>query len=127
MTLKETLDKITEILRTIQYANKSKEELVMLLQSLIQLVGQVLVQRDSATEQLTQYDKQLWISHIIGELECPDCTSNIPLDFFVGSKRVTGKTITAATKNELIELLEFPPITKEDLHSSPIPDFMPDL
>jgi len=127
MTLKETLDKITEILRAIQYSNHSKEELVCLLQNLILLVGQVLVQRDDANEQLTRYNSQLWISHIIGEVDCPDCKVQIPIDFFVGSKGLSGKPLTAATKDQLIELLEFPPITKEDLDRSPIPDMMPDL
>jgi len=127
MTLKDTLDQITKILRAIQYADQSKEELISLLQSLIYLVGQVLVQRDDAAEKLKKYNSQLWISHILGQLECPDCTCQIPIDFFVGSKGVTGKPLTAATKDELIELLEFPPITKEDLEECPIPDFMPDL
>jgi len=132
MTLKETLDRITEILRCIQYANQSKEELINLLQNLIYLVGQVLVQRDTATEELQRYNNQLWISHIVGELECPGCISRgeegkIPLDFFVGSKGIGGKPLTAATQDELIELLEFPPISKDDLKASPIPDCMPDL
>lgn len=127
MTLLETLDKITEILRTIQYANQSKEELVNLLQKLICLVGEVLVQRDSATEELKKYSNQLWISHITGEIDCPDCSHNIPIDFFVGSKGIGGRPLTAGSKNELIELLEFPPITKDDLKRSPIPDFLPDL
>lgn len=127
MTLKDTLDKITEVLRHIQYTEKlSKDELVASLQNLILLVGQILVQRDTATEQLKQYDNQLWISHIVGHLDCPDCTTQIPIDFFVGSKGVAGKPLTAGTKDALIELLEFPPITKEDLARSPIPDFMPD-
>lgn len=127
MTLKETLDKITDILRAIQYNNKTKEELVTLLQSLLCLVGQVLVQRDDATEKLNQYNMQLWISHIQGEVDCPGCKQNIPIDFFVGSKGLTGKYFTAATKEHLIELLEFPPITREDLANSPIPDVMPEL
>jgi len=132
ITLKETLDRITEILRCIQYANQSKEELVILLQNLIYLVGQVLVQRDTAAEELQRYNSQLWISHIVGEIECPDCVTRgedgkMPIDFFVGSKGAMGQPITAATQDELIELLEFPPITKDDLKKSPIPDFMPDL
>lgn len=127
MTLKETLDKITEILRSIQYSNQSKEELIQLLQNLIFLVGQVLVQRDDANDQLVKYNNQLWISHIIGEVDCPDCKSQIPIDFFVGSKGLGGKPLTAATKDQLIEWLEFPPITREDLDRSPIPDVMPDL
>jgi hypothetical protein len=127
MTLIQTLDKITEILRTIQYANQSKEELVILLQKLVCLVGEVLVQRDSATEELKRYSSQLWISHITGEIDCPECVHNIPIDFFVGSKGIGGRPITAGSKNELIELLEFPPITKDDLKKSPIPDFLPDL
>jgi len=127
MTLIQTLDKITEILRTIQHANQSKEELIVLLQKLICLVGEVLVQRDSATEELKKYSNQLWLSHITGEIDCPDCTHNIPIDFFVGCKGIGGRPITAASKDELIELLEFPPITKEDLKRSPIPDFLPDL
>jgi len=127
MTLIETLDKITEILRTIQYANQSKEELIILLQKLVCLVGEVLVQRDSAAEELKKYNSQLWISHILGEVECPECNHNIPIDFYVGSKGIGGRPITAGSKDELIELLEFPPITKEDLKKSPIPDFLPDL
>lgn len=132
MTLKETLDRITEILRCIQYANQSKEELVTLLQNLIYLVGQVLVQRDDAAEELKKYNNQLWISHIVGEIECPACIDRghdgkLPIDFFVGSKGAMGTPITAATQDELIELLEFPPITKDDLKASPIPDCMPDL
>jgi hypothetical protein len=127
MTLKDTLDKITEILRCIQYANQSKEELIASLQNLIYLVGQVLVQRDSATEQLQKYDNQLWISHICGQVECPECDTQLPIDFYVGSKGVLGKPLTAATRDELIELLEFPPITKDDLKECPIPDYMPDL
>lgn len=127
MTLKETLDKITEILRCIQYANQSKEELVNLLQNLICLVGQVLVQRDDATEQLKRYSNQLWISHIVGHIDCPECSTQLPIDFFVGSKGVAGKPLTAQTKDQLIELLEFPPITREDLANSPIPDFMPEI
>lgn len=127
MTLIETLDKITEILRTIQYANQSKEELILLLQKVVCLVGEVLVQRDSATEELKKYSSQLWISHITGDIDCPDCSHNIPIDFFVGSKGIGGRPLTAANKDELIELLEFPPITREDLKKSPIPDFLPDL
>ena len=127
MTLKETLDKITEILRIIQYSNQSKEEIINLLQSLLYTVGQVLVQRDDANETLNKYDSQLWISHIMGEIDCPECSHNIPIDFFVGSKGIGGRPLTAGSKNELIELLEFPPITKEDLRKSPIPDFLPDL
>jgi len=127
MTLKETLDKITELLRIIQYGNQSKEELIQLLQNLICLVGQVLVQRDDANEQLDKYNNQLWISHIIGEVDCPTCKTQIPIDFFVGSKGIAGKFLSASSKDELIELLEFPPITKEDLEKSPIPDVMPDL
>lgn len=127
MTLKETLDKITEILRLIQYNDQSKEELIDLLQNLICLVGQVLVQRDDANEQLTKYNNQLWISHIAGEVDCPTCQTQIPIDFFVGSKGLTGKPLTAGNKDELIELLEFPPITKDDLDKFPIPDVMPDL
>lgn len=127
MTLKETLDKITEILRCIQYAQQSKEELITSLQNLIYLVGQVLVQRDSATEKLNQYNNQLWISHIVGQVECPECSASLPLDFFVGSKGISGKPLTAGSKDDLIELLEFPPITKDDLKNYPIPDFMPDL
>ena len=127
MTLIQTLDKINEILRTIQYVQQSKEELVNLLQKLICLVGEVLVQRDSATEELKRFNSQLWISHIMGEIDCPECSHNIPIDFFVGSKGIGGRPLTAGSKNELIELLEFPPITKEDLRKSPIPDFLPDL
>ena len=127
MTLKETLDKITEALRSIQYNNQSKEELIQLLQGLLYLVGQVLVQRDDATEKLIKYDNQLWISHIIGEVDCPECKNQIHLDFFVGSKGVGGKPLTAATKDQLIEFLEFPPITRDDLDKFPIPDVMPDL
>jgi hypothetical protein len=127
MTLKDTLDKITEILRCIQYAQQTKEELASSLQNLIYLVGQVLVQRDAAAEQLKKYDNQLWISHIVGHIDCPECTAQLPLDFFVGSKGVAGKPLTAATQDDLVELLEFPPITKEDLKEHPIPDFMPDL
>ena len=127
MTLKETLDKITEILRCIQYANQSKEELLLLLQNFIFLVGQVLVQRDDATEQLKRFSSQLWISHIIGHVDCPECVTQIPIDFFVGSKGIGGKPLTSPNKDQLIELLEFPPITREDLANSPIPDFMPEI
>lgn len=127
MGLKEILDRITEIIRCIQYANHSKEELSGLLQNLILLVGQVLVQRDDATEQLHKYNNQLWLSHITGQLDCPTCNSQIPIDFFVGSKGVGGKPMSAQSKEELIEKLEFPPITKEDLKASPIPDYMPDF
>jgi len=127
MTLKETLDKITEILRCIQYANQTKEELVILLQNLIYLVGQVLVQRDSATEELNKYNNQLWISHITGQVDCPDCAVAIALDFFVGSKGIGGKPLVAESKDQLIELLEFPPISKDDLDRSPIPDYLPEL
>lgn len=127
MTLKETLDKITEILRLIQYSDQSKEEIINLLQGLLYLVGQVLVQRDDANEILTKYDNQLWISHIIGEVDCQDCKSHIPIDFFVGSKGISGKFLTAATKDQLIELLEFPPITADDLEKFPIPDVMPEM
>lgn len=127
MTLKETLDRITEILRLIQYNNQSKEELIVLLQNLICLVGQVLVQRDDANEQLNKYNNQLWISHILGEVDCPNCRTHIPIDFYIGSKGVDSKPLTAASKDALIELLEFPPITKEDLDKNPIPDVMPDL
>lgn len=127
MTLKETLDRVTKIMRALQYKDHPKEELVDILQSLIVLVGQVLVQRDDATEKLNQYNNQLWLSHIMGQVECPDCSCGFPIDFFVGCKGIDGKPLTAATQDELIELLEFPPITKEDLKNSPIPDFMPDL
>jgi len=127
MTLKDTLDQITTVLRAIKYADQNKEELITSLQSLIYLVGQVLVQRDDAAEKLKKYDNQLWISHIMGEVECPNCTCQIPMDFFVGSKGIDGKMLTALSKDELIELLEFPPITREDLEKCPIPDFMPDL
>jgi len=127
MTLKETLDQITKIVRALRYKEQSREELVTLLQSLISLVGQVLVQRDDATEKLSKYNKQLWISHIMGQVECPDCSCNFPLDFYVGSKGVDGKMITAGTMDQLVELLEFPVITREDLKEHPIPDFMPDL
>lgn len=127
MNLKETLDKITEILRCIQHANQTKEELIDTLQNLLILVGQVVVQRDTANEELHRYNNQLWISHIVGQLDCPGCNTNIPLDFFVGSKGVDGRPISAPTKDKLIELLEFPPITREDLLRNPIPDYMPDL
>lgn len=127
MTLKETLDQVTKIIRALQYNEHPKEELVTLLQNLIILVGQVLVDRDDATEKLIQYSNQLWLSHIMGQVECPDCNSQFPIDFYVGSKGIDGKPLTAATQDQLIELLEFPPITKDDLKNSPIPDFMPDL
>ena len=129
LSLKEALDKLTEILRCIQYAGtaQTKEDLMGLLTNLIVLVGEALVERDSAAEKLQSYNVQLWISHIVGHLECPDCSTSIPMDFFVGSKGVAGKPIAAGSKDELIELLEFPPITKEDIARYPIPDFMPDL
>lgn len=127
MTLKDTLDKITEILRLIQYTNQTKEELIILLQNLICLVGQVLVQRDDANEQLNKFNSQLWISHIMGEVDCTECKAKLPIDFYIGSKGISGNYLTAASKDQLIELLEFPPITKEDLDRFPIPDVMPDL
>lgn len=128
LSLKEALGKLTEVLRHIQYtSNLTKEDLVNLLTNLVVLVGQALVERDSATEKLNHYDNQLWISHILGQIECGECNATVPLDFFVGSKGVNGKPLAALSKNELIELLEFPPITKEDLKRCPIPDFMPDL
>jgi hypothetical protein len=129
MTLKETLDKITFILRSIKYASEhqSKDELISLISGLVALVGDVLVQRDSAAEMLNVYNRQLWISHIVGNVDCPGCANHIPLDFYVGSKGVTGKPIAAMDKDALIELLEFPPITKEDVSSYKVPDYMPDL
>jgi len=127
MTLKDILDQFTKVIRALQYKEQPKEELISLLQNLIFLVGQVLVQRDDATEKLKRYDKQLWISHIMGQVDCPECSCQFPIDFFVGSKGIDGKTLTAGTVDQLIELLEFPPITKEDLKDCPIPDFMPDL
>ena len=127
MNLKETLDQFTKVVRALQYKDHPKEELVELLQNLIILVGQVLVQRDDATEKLIQYNNQLWLSHIMGQTECPECSCAFPIDFYVGSKGVDGKVLTAGSRDELIELLEFPPITKEDLKNTPIPDFMPDL
>tara|TARA_B100001109_G_scaffold238901_1_gene221052 strand:+ start:162 stop:545 length:384 start_codon:yes stop_codon:yes gene_type:complete len=127
MTLKETLDQVTKIIRALQYKDHPKEDLIGILQNLVILVGQVLVQRDDATEKLKRYDRQLWLSHIMGQVECPECNCGFPIDFYVGSKGVDGKPLTAATQDELIELLEFPPITQEDLKNSPIPDFMPDL
>ena len=127
MTLKDTLDQFTKVIRALQYKEHPRDELIALLQNLIVLVGQVLVQRDDATEKLKKYDKQLWISHILGQVECPDCSCQFPIDFFVGSKGVDGTPLTAGTVDQLIELLEFPPITKEDLKETPIPDFMPDL
>jgi hypothetical protein len=127
MTLKETLDQITKIVRALQYKEQSREELIILLQNLISLVGQVLVQRDDATEKLNKYNKQLWISHILGQVECPECNCGFPIDFYVGSKGIDGKMLTAGNMDQLVELLEFPPITKDDLKEHPIPDFMPDL
>jgi len=127
MTLKDTLDQFTKVIRALQYKEHPRDELIALLQNLIVLVGQVLVQRDDATEKLKKYDKRLWISHIMGQVECPECNIGFPIDFFVGSKGVDGKPLTAGTIDHLIELLEFPPITKEDLKETPIPDFMPDL
>jgi len=129
MTLKEALDRITDILRKVKYASEyqTKDELVDLINSLIILVGEVLVQRDTAAEKLSVYDNQLWISHIVGNVDCPDCNMGIPLDFYVGSKGVTGKPLAAPNKDELIELLEFPPISKDDLKNFTVPDFMPDL
>ncbi len=127
MTLKDTLDQFTKVIRALQYKDHPKEELIVLLQNLIILVGQVMVQRDTATEKLQRYDSQLWLSHIMGQAECPECKCQFPIDFFVGSKGIDGKPLTAGSQSELIELLEFPPITKEDLKNCPIPDFMPEL
>jgi len=127
MNLKETLDKITEILRCIQHANQTKEELIATLQNLLILVGQIVVQRDTANQELYRFNNQLWISHILGQIECPECASPIPLDFYVGSKGVDGSPVSAANKDKLIELLEFPPITRDDLARNPIPDYMPEL
>ena len=74
MTLKDTLDQFTKVIRALQYRDYPKEELVALLQNLIILVGQVLAQRDNATEKLRRYDKQLWLSHIMGQVDCLDCS-----------------------------------------------------
>ena len=97
MTLKDTLDQFTKVIRALQYKEHPRDELIALLQNLIVLVGQVLVQRDDATEKLKKYDKQLWISHILGQVECPDCSCQFPIDFFVGSKGVDGTPLTAGT------------------------------
>lgn len=127
MTIKEALDKLTEITRLIQYANKSADEVVLMLHNFMILVGQALVQRDEAQDLLKQVSAQLWISHIKGDLDCPSCNSLVPIDFWVGSKGLSGDPTVSQSKEELIEKLEFPPITEDDLTSCPIPDFMPEL
>lgn len=128
MTLKEVLDKLTEIIRLVQYANlKPPEDLVQMLHNFMILTGQALVQRDEAHEVIRQLNNQLWISHIKGEVDCPTCKVHVPIDFFVGSKGVAGHPIASNSKEDLIEKLEFPPIKIEDLQECPIPDYMPDL
>lgn len=127
MTIKEALDKLTEIMRLIQYANKSADEIVLMLHNFMLLVGQALVQRDEAETLLKQVSNQLWISHIKGDLDCPACNSLVPIDFWVGSKGISGDPLVSQTKEDLIEKLEFPPITAQDLTACPIPDYMPEL
>ena len=78
MDLKNALDQFTKIIRALQYKEHSRDELITYLQELVILVGQVLVQRDDATEKLKKYDNQLWISHITGQVDCPEC--NVTLE-----------------------------------------------
>ena len=127
MTLQEILDKINEIIRVIQFANQSKDEIVKQLEAILITVGQIFVQKELAHEELQRYASQLWISHVRGHLNCPGCQIDIPIDFFVGSKGVAGRPLAAASKDDLIQKLEFPPINIEDLSISPIPDHMPEL
>lgn len=127
MSIKEVLDKISELIRIIQYANQSKEQIVDQLSSILIVVGQALVQKETAHEELQRFATQLWISHVKGCIDCPQCQNNIPIEFFVGSKGITGKPLAAASKDDLIQKLEFPPISMEDLSSHPIPDYMPEL
>lgn len=127
MDLKETLDKLTEVIRFIQHANQSPDQIVTQLQKLTVMVGQLIVQKEEVEEILKKYHNQLWISHIKGHIDCPACQFTIPFDFFVGSKGITGKPMSASTQDQLIEKLEFPPINVEDLKSRPIPDYMPEI
>ena len=128
MTLKNTLDKITSLLRQLQYKEKfSRDDFISSLQSLLLFVGQTLVQRDDFSEKLNGYNTQLWISHLRGHVECHKCSSPVLLDFFVGSKGLDGRQVTSATKDRLIELLEFPPIDEDYIKNNPIPDFFPEL
>ena len=130
MTLKEALDKLTEIIRLVQYANATtnkSDDLVQMLHNFMILMGQALRQRDEAQESLQQINNQLWISHIRGEIDCPTCKGQVPIDFFVGSKGITGHPLAGVNRDELIEKLEFPPIKVEDLNECPIPDYMPEL
>ncbi len=128
MTLKKTLDKITSLLRQLQYKEKfSRDDFISSLQNLLLFVGQTLAQRDNFSEELNKYNTQLWISHLKGHIECHKCSTSIPLDFFVGSKGLDGRQFTASGKDRLIELLEFPPIDQEYIKNNPIPDFFPDL
>jgi hypothetical protein len=131
MTLKEVLDKLTQIIRAVQYANNSmenmsNEEIVSQLHSFLILVGQALAERDEAEEVLQDFSSRLWMSHVHGSLDCPTCQNNIPVDFYVGSKGISGVPVAAGTKDELMQRLEFPPITMGDLADHPIPDYLPD-
>ena len=128
MTLKNTLDRITYLLRQLQHKDKfSKDDFISSLQSLLLFVGQTLVQRDSFSERLTKYNTQLWISHLRGHVACHKCSAPVPLDFFVGSKGLDGRQFTSNTKDRLIELLEFPPIDEDYIKNNPIPDFFPEI
>ena len=127
MSIKEVLDKISELIRIIQYANQTKEQIAEQLSNILIVVGQALVQKETAHEELQKFATQLWISHVKGCMDCPQCRVSIPIEFFVGSKGVAGKPLAAASKDELIQKLEFPPISLDDLNTHPIPDYMPEL
>ncbi len=125
MTLKEILDKLTELARFIQYADESKDKLAKQVEEVMKLVGQVLVQKELHNEELQRHLSNIWVSHIKGNFDCPHCQQNVLMDFFVGARGVNSKPIASRDKEELLEQLTFPPITIQDLQTCPIPDFMP--
>jgi hypothetical protein len=125
MTLKEILDKLTELARFVQYADESKDKIVRQVEEVMMLVGQVLAQKELHNEELQRLLSNIWVSHIKGNFDCPHCNKNVLLDFFIGAKGLDTKPLISTDKQQLISQLSFPPITMKDLETTPIPDFIP--
>lgn len=125
MTLKEILDKLTELVRLIQYSNHSKEDIIKHLQQVMEIVGQTLVQKETINEELRKSLSNIWMTHIKGSFDCPHCNKDIVLDFFIGSKGASNQPLIEQDKGALLQKLQFPPITSSDLRDHPIPDFLP--
>lgn len=119
MSFKENLDKIKDLIMKVRFSDLPKDQVAKQIEDILILMGQLHVREETLKDELQKYMTHIWISHIKGELECPVCKNNLPLDFYVGSKGVNGKSMSSGTHQGLINKLS------SQLTDFEIPDYLP--